>query len=232
MQSAKALARLCRWAGSPAPSLVAYVISTIISYAGSFLYCYRMRLLPKSPFLCLFMVFFQVFCPNHYATVCHYIALFLWQLQNRYVASWLQMKHVFMMHHCTVFCHRGLCSAPLMQLPPEIILSRLMTKPTKWPVRPAKPQISLGIRPVWSESLLFAHWVAEDPCFLHADSKDFDQTGRMPRQIWVFAGCTCHFVRFVMRQLIYVSVYNAWLCMKETFFINSSSSLSPFSISI
>ena len=27
-------------------------------------------------------------------------------------------------------------------------LSRLMTKPTKWHVRPAKIQISLGIRPV------------------------------------------------------------------------------------
>ena len=30
------------------------------------------------------------------------------------------------------------------------LLSRLMTKPTKWHVRPAKTQISLGIRPVWS----------------------------------------------------------------------------------
>ena len=29
-------------------------------------------------------------------------------------------------------------------------LSRLMTKPTKWYVRPAKTQISLGIFPVWS----------------------------------------------------------------------------------
>ena len=28
-------------------------------------------------------------------------------------------------------------------------MSRLMTKPTKWHVRPAKTQISLGIRPVW-----------------------------------------------------------------------------------
>ena len=35
-------------------------------------------------------------------------------------------------------------------------LSHLMTKPTKWHVRPAKTQISLGIRPVWSESLLSA----------------------------------------------------------------------------
>ena len=57
-------------------------------------------------------------------------------------------------------------------------------------VRPAKIQISLGIRPVWSESSLCAQWVAKDPSFLHADSEDFDQTGRMPRLIWVFAGRT------------------------------------------
>ena len=37
-----------------------------------------------------------------------------------------------------------------------IQLSSLMTKPTKWHVRPAKTQISLGIHPVWSESLLSA----------------------------------------------------------------------------
>ena len=33
-------------------------------------------------------------------------------------------------------------------------LSRLMTKPTKWHVRPAKTQVSLGIHLVWSESSL------------------------------------------------------------------------------
>ena len=57
-------------------------------------------------------------------------------------------------------------------------------------VRPAKTQISLGIRPVWSESWLCTQWVAKDPSFLHADSEDSDQTGRMPRLIWVFAGRT------------------------------------------
>ena len=57
-------------------------------------------------------------------------------------------------------------------------------------VCPAKTQISLGIRPVWSESSLCAQWVAKDPRLLHADSEDSDQTGRMPRLIWVFAGCT------------------------------------------
>ena len=55
-----------------------------------------------------------------------------------------------------------------------------MTKPTKWHVRPAKTQISLGIRPVWSESSLYTQWVAKDPSFLHMDSEDSDQTGRMP----------------------------------------------------
>ena len=44
-------------------------------------------------------------------------------------------------------------------------------------VRPAKTRISLGIRPVWSESLLCAQWVAKDLMFLHADSEDSDQTG-------------------------------------------------------
>ena len=29
-------------------------------------------------------------------------------------------------------------------------MSRSMTKPTKWPVRPVQTQISLGICPVWS----------------------------------------------------------------------------------
>ena len=70
-------------------------------------------------------------------------------------------------------------------------------------VRPAKTRISLGIRPVWSESSLGTQWVAKDPRFLHADSEDSDQTGRMPRLIWVFAGRTLIllFVGFVISPL-------------------------------
>ena len=41
---------------------------------------------------------------------------------------------------------------------------------------------------IWS--WLCAQWVAKDPSFLHADSEDSNQTGRMPRLIWVFAGRT------------------------------------------
>ena len=43
---------------------------------------------------------------------------------------------------------RNLCEHPH--------LSHCITKPTKWPVCPAKTQISLGICPVWSESSLSA----------------------------------------------------------------------------
>ena len=39
--------------------------------------------------------------------------------------------------------------------------------------------------------------------FLHADSEDSDQTGRMSRLICVFAERNGHFVGFVMRRLMY-----------------------------
>ena len=60
-------------------------------------------------------------------------------------------------------------------------------KTNKMNVRPAKTQISLGIRPVWSESSLSA-WRKLGPLATHwAHSEDSDQTGRVPRLIWVFA---------------------------------------------
>ena len=54
--------------------------------------------------------------------------------------------------------------------------------------RPAKTQISLGIRPVWSESSLSARRKLGSLATPWAHSEDSDQTGRMPRLIWVFAG--------------------------------------------
>ena len=92
-------------------------------------------------------------------------------------------------HECIrIASYKSLDDVQLFQWQSHSIftLSRLMTKTTKWHVRPAKTQFSLGIRPDWSESSLCAHWVAKDPSFLHADSKYSDQTGR----IWVFAGRT------------------------------------------
>ena len=68
------------------------------------------------------------------------------------------------------------------------IMSCLMKKPVA--MCPTKTQISLGMRPVWTESSLCAQWVAKDPRFLQEDSEDSDQAGRVPRLIWVFAGST------------------------------------------
>ena len=60
-------------------------------------------------------------------------------------------------------------------------------KTIKGVVRPAKTQFSLGIPPVWSESSLSA-WRNLGSLATHwAHSEDSDQTGRMPRLIWVFA---------------------------------------------
>ena len=89
-------------------------------------------------------------------------------------------------------------------------------KTNKMTVRPAKTQISLDIHPVWSESSLCAQWVAKDTSFLHADSEDSDQTGRTTRLIWVFTGCTCHFVGFVTRQLKCFACDDVCLCTINT----------------
>ena len=77
-----------------------------------------------------------------------------------------------------------------------------MTKPTKWPLRPAKTQISLCICTVWSESSLSA-WTNIGSSATHwALYEDSDQT-RMPRLIWIFAGHKGHSVGFVMRWLTF-----------------------------
>ena len=69
-------------------------------------------------------------------------------------------------------------------------MSRLVIKPTKWHVRPAKTLISLGICPVWSESSLSAWRKRGSLATQWAHSEDSDQTGWMPRLIWFFAGRT------------------------------------------
>ena len=77
-------------------------------------------------------------------------------------------------------------------------------------VRPAKTQISLGIRPVWS---VFAVRMKKAWVFRPIErTAKTDQTGRMPRMIWVFAGRTvallvlsCRGSNIVL--LIYLFIY-------------------------
>ena len=80
-------------------------------------------------------------------------------------------------------------------------LSRLMSKPTKWFVRPAKTQISLGIRPVWAESSLSAWRKLGSLATYWAQAKTLIRLGGWPADLslrWAHS----HFVGFVMRRLI------------------------------
>ena len=72
-------------------------------------------------------------------------------------------------------------------------------------VRPTKAQISLGIRPVWSESSLSAHWVAKDPSFPHADSEDWSDWADAQADL-SFSWAHSLFVGFVMLWLILICI--------------------------
>ena len=74
----------------------------------------------------------------------------------------------------------------------QVRLSRLMTKPTKW-LRAQRRLRSAWASAQSDQSLrcaLSGVHVPKDVRFLHADSEDPDQTGRMPRLIWVLSGRT------------------------------------------
>ena len=68
-------------------------------------------------------------------------------------ALMIPVSYVFLFMNEMIFCFNpNLCLLNSMQCNRRFTfdMSRNMTKPTKWPVRPAKTQISLGIRPICS----------------------------------------------------------------------------------
>ena len=101
-----------------------------------------------------------------------------------------------------------------------VYLSYSMTQPTKWHVLPAKTQISLVIRPVWSESSLSAWrslgWVLSYP--LSAQRRRWSDRW-MARLILVFARRTHYFVGFVMRRLIKLVKIDFHFLFKNKLFI-------------
>ena len=65
----------------------------------------------------------------------------------------------------------------------------------------AKTRIRLSIRAVLLESSLFALWIFKDTKLVYADGNGSDQTARMYRPMFIFAGQTCHFAGFVVTWL-------------------------------
>ena len=92
-------------------------------------------------------------------------------------------------------------------------------KTNKMAVHPSKTQVSLGILPVWSESSLSAgrklgslatHWAHSND----SDQPGPDQTRRMHRLIWVFAGRT-HILLILSCRGSNVALHK-WMCVLKT----------------
>ena len=81
--------------------------------------------------------------------------------------------------------------------PPHDKTNKVTVRPAKTD-QPRHPPSLIRVLAVHTKKA----WILSYP-WVH--SEDSDQTGRMPRLIWVFAGRTCHFVGFVTRRLIYGS---------------------------
>ena len=83
-------------------------------------------------------------------------------------------------------------------------------KTNKISVRPAKTQISLGIRPVWSESSLCAEWVAKAPelssCGQRRHWSDWADAQADLSLRWAHS----HIVGFVMSQLMLVNIISKY----------------------
>ena len=85
--------------------------------------------------ICIFLIDISVIILSHSPLYCFLI--------NTYHISMITY-YIF----CQSYYHFLLFGSVLSALKQQ--LSRRTTKPTKWVVRPAKTQINLGIRPVWS----------------------------------------------------------------------------------
>ena len=81
-------------------------------------------------------------------------------------------------------------------------MSPSMTKPTKWPVRPAKIPISLGIPQVYAVRMKI-HCILSYPL---STQRRLIRLGRCSGWSESYLGA-CHFVGFVMLRLIYQACY-------------------------
>ena len=135
------------------------------------------------------------------------ICAFVVRIRHKQVFSWRGSINAmrYVRYRSYVICQWMLTRSQILEFTVAESFEPRHDKTNKMTVRPAKTQIRLGE----SECSLCAQCVAKDPSFLHADSEDSDQTGRisdqtgrMPRLIWFFAGRTWNCVGFVMRRLI------------------------------
>ena len=122
--------------------------------------------------------------------------------------KWCNYPKIWTVWFCyTVMCHKDWyngkqCrpwsgSALFAQTCPSEYLGSLQTEPQHDKTNNVASAQS-------DQSSVCTQWVAKDPNFLHADSGDPDQTGRMPKADLSLCCAHTHFVGFVMSWLNYV----------------------------
>ena len=104
-----------------------------------------------------------VYSFNSTSFQCHFTSVYAYFCTNFCVLVYLYVKK----------SHFSVCLTGDEKISKDHIYEPPHDKTNKMTVRPVKTQISLDIRPVWSESSLCAQWVAKDPSFLHVDSGDW-----------------------------------------------------------
>ena len=96
-------------------------------------------------------------------------------------------------------------------------LSRATAFPTRLHMRPAKMQIRLRIRAVWSESPLSTWRCLETLATHRVPCEDSDRTARMRRLIWVFSGRTCNLVGNAVPSTYYMCRVTSRICEQRVF---------------
>ena len=81
----------------------------------------------------------------------------------------------------------------------NIIYEPQHDKTNKMVIAPSEDSDQPGHPPSLLRAFACTQWVDKGSLLLQANSEDSDTTGHLPRLIRVFAGCTCHFIGFVMR---------------------------------
>ena len=129
-----------------------------------------------------------------------------WQFQSPrfwdHRKSWLPMQQLCLVHRWLRGTLMIMCFQTDRSENRSGYISRRMTKPTKWPVRLAKTLISLGIRPVWSQSFRCPHEETLGPYLpIERTLKTLIRLDGCPD--WSDSSlCASHFVGFVVLWLI------------------------------
>ena len=148
-----------------------------------------------------------------WTAICLHHKLPLIIMNCHWSSSWTAID----LHHelplvCIMNCHWSASWTAIYTL----LLSGFFIWAASWQNQQNDVCAQWRLRSAWAsiqsdQRLCCALWVAKDPSFLHADSEDWsdwvdDQTGRMPRLIWVFTGSTGQFLAHLSRQAHKVSL--------------------------